>query len=366
MAGCSKTLSISYGGFRCTLDGFEDPLQTMTAILDYLRYLEAIAGDTGVAPGTPDLDILTGIAARGLEDKVEAREQGGGFHLRVAGTGGAVAPDTPRPDGQEIPETRSAGAACATAARVLRIRRADLDRLVDHGVLHDDAGPACQRADSTLPPEAEIALQRDLARIEAGETPDAPPDAPPADDLSRIFEETDSHLGAPAASRRRNAIQHLRAALAASRAQTRPAPQPRRARDEASQGHVPRAIARQRGTPPRMAGRRSAPLHLGTEQRVDAPQDAPPEDFATFVGRANPTGLPALIEAAAAYMTDCDGQPRFSRPLLMEKLDLIGVADTREDMLRAFESLLQAGKLRRCSDGRYAITESTGFRAAPP
>lgn len=365
MVECGKTLSISYGGFRCTLDGFEDPLQTMTAILDYLRYLEAIAGDAGIAPGTPDLDILTGLAARGLEGKVEARQKEGGVHLRVAGTGGTAAPDAPPPVEQEIPETRSAGAACATAARVLRIRRADLDRLVDHGVLHDEAGPPCDRADSTLPPEAEIALQRDLARIEAGETPDAPPPAPPANDLSRIFEETDSHLGAPAASRRRNAIQHLRAALAATRAQTRRGSLPRRARDEASQGNVPRAIPRQRGTPPHMAGRRSAPLHLGTGQRVDTPQDAPPEDFTAFVAWANPAGLPALIEAAAAYLVDCAGQARFSRPLLMEKLDLIGVADTREDMLRAFETLLQAGKLRRCSDGRYAITDSTGFRAAP-
>lgn len=372
MAGCGKRLSITYGEFRCTLDGFDDPLQTMTAILDYLRYLEAIAGDTGAAPGTPDIDILKGIAARGLAGNVDARVHDGAIHLRVAGHRDAEAPHAPPRDAPGAPEHGSADAACATAARVLRVRRADLDRPVDHGVLHDTAAAPCDRADGALSPEAENALQRDLAGIEAGQAPVTPP---PADDLSRIFEETDSHLGAPASSRRRNAIQHLRAALAATRAQGRPAPQPRHARDEASQGHVPRDIARQRGTPARRAERKAAPpLRLGREQRVDGPQDpasppprasAAPGDFAGFVARAAPAGLPALIEAAAAFLTDCEGQARFSRPMLMERLDLIGAADTREDMLRAFETLLQAGKLRRCSDGRYAITDSTGFRAPP-
>jgi len=310
--------------------------------------------------------------------------------------------------------------ACATAARVLRVRRADLEQLINHGVLRDDARPPADRAphataDATLSARAEIELQRDLAGIEAeradaagpaGSAPDrrfdgesrdtAPADrTTPAqghagDDLSRIFEETDSHLETSASSRRRNAIQHLRAALAATRAETRTSAQPRRDRDDTQGRAGPRAAARLRrargssrcGPDAHPVNCTPDPLRLMAEQRIDTPQtperkrplppmdiaampaEPVPEDFGAFVARMEAARLPDLIEAAAAYLADIEGRMRFSRPMLMEKLDQIGVADVREDMLCACDALLTKGKLRKCPDGRYATTDKTGFRVA--
>lgn len=438
MAGSGKNLTVSYGAFACGLDGFDDPLQTMTAILDYLRYLEAIAGDGGTAPDAPDIDILISIAERGTAGCVAVDMQAGAILLRAMPVQDATipAPQAGRdmvppagPGGHSLRQQHPGDHACATAARVLRVRRADLERLINHGVLQDDAGPPADAIppdgpDATLSDQGEIDLQRALAGIEAERaeaarpadtapdrtfdtpSPDAAPADPPppaqadaVDDLSRIFEETDSHLGASASSRRRNAIQHLRAALAATRAETRMSLQQRRDRDEVPDRAGLRAAARlrrarassQRGPSVQSADRTPDPLRLMAEHRVDTPQetaqarslsttdraamppdrppDPPPnptpEDFAAFAAQVGAAGLPDLIEAAAAYLADIEGRTRFSRPMLMEKLDQIGVADMREDMLCACDTLLNTGKLRKCSDGRYETTDRTGFRVAP-
>ena len=107
-----------------------------------------------------------------------------------------------------------------------------------------------------------------------------PAQAHAGDDLSRIFEETDSHLGTSASSRRRNAIQHLRAALAATRAETRTSSQPRRDRDDPQGRAGPRAAARlrraraasQRGPAVQSSERTPDPLRLTAEQRIDMSQ----------------------------------------------------------------------------------------------
>lgn len=396
MVGSGKILTVSYGDFVCGLDGFDDPLQIMTAILDYLRYLDAIAGDTGVAPGAPDIDILTGIAMRGTDRQIEVRMQDGRILLRAvpmraAETGVAdaqdFAPDTACDAG--MTETQQAQdhrvqavtpalrdpagnkqhpgqAASATAARVLRVRRAELERLMTHGAR--DRAADHPNATAPLSAEAERALQQELAAISAERGEDAAgPETGPADriprteagdDLSRIFEETDDHLQTSAASRGRNAIQHLRAALAATRAETRVSALPRRDRDgSAGRAGLPAAA--------RLRRVRAAPARLRDVTSAGGATDPQPQDFGTYAASLTATGLPELIEAAAAYLADIEGHERFSRPMLMEKLDEIGIADVREDMLRAFDGLLDRGKLRRCADGRYAVSDSTGFRAGP-
>jgi hypothetical protein len=122
--------------------------------------------------------------------------------------------------------------------------------------------------------------------------------APEADEatLSRILSQTDAHLAEPEASRRREAVAALKAAVAATeaarrlgesipnpraearertgafRADLRQAVQPRRPAPLAT-GAAPR-LERPRPMPPRPTSPRPAPLKLVASQRVDLPVEA--------------------------------------------------------------------------------------------
>ncbi|WP_281967343.1 hypothetical protein [Roseovarius nanhaiticus] len=334
------------------------------------------------------------------------------------------------------------------AARVIKMKRADLDAALAGGDFEEEMEPA---ALSPLSAEAEADLQRELAEVEAelhnnARAPEAsipevehapePTESEQASDAegagatdtdaeaipteqektrakrldtpasdaqaARIFEEADSQLGTPESSERRSAIQHLRAAVAATRAERRAggamqadvddqpyrndlqtAVRPRRPRPVAS-GGTPRPNAAPAARP--------APLKLVAEQRIDtdvAPvrprritradisaqpaqqhpgasqskptQDAP--DFAAFAEQMGASDLTELLEAAAAYMADIEGMPQFSRPMLMQKLREAQDEDfSREDGLRSFGQLLRAGKLRKLKGGRFAVTDETEYR----
>ena len=128
------------------------------------------------------------------------------------------------------------------------------------------------------------------------------------------------------------------------------------------------------------------PLKLVAEQRVDVASTpvrprriskasmaeaealAPTPDvdgsFTDFAEEMGVKGLPELLEAAAAYMSDVEGRPQFSRPMLMGKLkEVEGREFSREDGLRSFGQLLRQGKLQKLKGGRFCVTDSTDFRA---
>jgi len=123
MIGASKILTVSYGTFSCTLEGFDEPFNTMKAIAEYFRDLAAEDRYFGAEPPTPDAAMLHRIAEREIQRRVEAKIQDNGVILR-AGETDATALAAPQPAPSVSPAPLADASGETVAARLSRLRAA--------------------------------------------------------------------------------------------------------------------------------------------------------------------------------------------------------------------------------------------------
>ncbi|MDG1084407.1 MAG: hypothetical protein P8P35_09935 [Planktotalea sp.] len=329
-------------------------------------------------------------------------------------------------------------------ARVIKMKREEFEAAIASGDIEEDDDDGADTTimqdaaqDTSLSRDDEDELARELAAVEAElaglpaedsyveeeafepvqdlepahsvtETARGLDDLAPKPDLEmdRLMDQASSELEEPDGKKRRNALGHLRAAVASARADKKSNPNDAHVdetldyRDDLESAVQPRRPVRRLSASDTTASTARPPLKLVAEQRVDSttespvattsaaptptpvrprriragmtPADAAPQNadlapeggnFNEFAEEMGATELPDLLEAAAAYLAFVEGKEQFSRPQLMTKVRMVQEDNfSREDGLRSFGQLLRQGKIEKISGGRFAVSDRISFK----
>ncbi len=188
MVTSSKILTVTYGTFSCTLEGFDDPFTTLQMVAEYFRKLAAEDRYFGGTPQTPDAETLTRIAQENNPKGVDAEIGDDGIILRQAERPEQAVPQGDPDDAPEV---------------------SDDDAVAEAVVVADDSAPALDVAaenelvfDSTRnAPETDDDPMAAL-KAELDQTVDEPVTPPDTDQISQAVNAAlaDQEPAKPAAS----------------------------------------------------------------------------------------------------------------------------------------------------------------------